>query len=56
MTDDPARQIEPGDPLQTARRMYQAFAAHDAPAILRMLAPGFRGVVSEGMPQGLGGA
>jgi 2-(1,2-epoxy-1,2-dihydrophenyl)acetyl-CoA isomerase len=40
---------------ETAQRLYDAFAAHDAKALLRALAPGFRGVVSTGMPNGLGG-
>ena len=40
---------------QIARRLYRAFAAHDAAALLAVLTPGFRCVVSEGMPQGLGG-
>lgn len=56
MTDDHGGQSMTGDRLQTARRLYEAFAAHDAAALLAVLAPGFRGVVAEGMPQGLGGA
>jgi hypothetical protein len=46
----------PDDRLQAAQRLYQAFAAHDARALLAVLTPGFRGVVSEGMPDGLGRA
>ncbi len=42
--------------LAAARRLYDAFAAHDAPALLEALTPGFRGVVSAGMPRDLGGA
>jgi ketosteroid isomerase-like protein len=41
--------------LQAARRLYDAFAAGDAKALLTAVTPGFRGVVSEGMPHGLGG-
>jgi uncharacterized protein len=43
------------DRLQTARRLYEAFAAHEAGALLAELTPGFRGVVCAGMPDGLGG-
>jgi ketosteroid isomerase-like protein len=50
------RHAIPDDRLQTAQRLYEAFAAHDAKALLAVLTPGFRGVVSEGMPDGLGGA
>jgi hypothetical protein len=39
MMDDPARQIMPDDRLQIAGRLYQAFAAHDATALLAVLAP-----------------
>ncbi len=31
--------------LAAARRLYDAFAAHDAPALLEALTPGFLGVV-----------
>jgi Domain of unknown function (DUF4440) len=55
VTDDPVREVVPDDRLQIARCLYQAFAAHDAAALLTVLAPGFRGVVCEGMPQDLGG-
>jgi ketosteroid isomerase-like protein len=48
-------QAAPDDKLQAAQRLYEAFAAHDARALLAVLIPGFRGVVSEGMPDGLGG-
>jgi ketosteroid isomerase-like protein len=43
------------DPLSTARRLYDAFAAHDGPALLDVLAEDFVGDVSEGMPLGVGG-
>lgn len=47
---------EPGtDSLRAARRLYDAFAAHDAAALLAAVTPGFRGVVAAGMPHGLGG-
>lgn len=41
--------------LATAARLYSAFEAGDAQALLDVLAPDFRGVVSAGMPEGLGG-
>jgi hypothetical protein len=44
------------EPLETARRLYEAFAAKDVGALLALLAPQFHGVVSEGMPDGLGGS
>ena len=44
------------DNLNAARRLYDAFGAQDARALLAALAPGFRGVVSDGMPEGLGGS
>jgi uncharacterized protein len=44
------------DKSQAARRLYDAFGSHDAQALLAALAPGFRGVVSDGMPEGLGGS
>ena len=44
------------EPLETARRLYDAFAAKDAGALIALLAPEFHGVVSEGMPDGLGGS
>lgn len=50
------RHAMPNDRLQTAQRLYGAFAAHDATALLAVLAPGFCGIVCEGMPDGLGGA
>lgn len=43
------------DPLPTARRLYDALAAHDGPALLDVLAEDFVGDVSEGMPLGVGG-
>jgi uncharacterized protein len=42
--------------LATAARLYLAFEAADAQALLDVLAPDFRGVVSAGMPDGLGGS
>lgn len=52
MTDEPARRNEiPGIVVE----LYQAFAAHDAKAMRGLLTPGFRGVVTDGMPHGLGG-
>lgn len=41
--------------VEAARRLYAAFEAADAPALLEALDPGFRGVVAQGMPAGLGG-
>lgn len=41
--------------LQTAQQLYHAFAAHDGTALLAILTPGFRGIVSEGMPEETGG-
>jgi len=38
-----------------ARRLYDAFAARDAGALLAALHPSFGGVVSAGMPLGVGG-
>jgi ketosteroid isomerase-like protein len=38
-----------------AERLYAAFAEADAEGLLAVLAPDFRGVVSAGMPAGLGG-
>jgi ketosteroid isomerase-like protein len=43
------------DNLTVARRLYAGFAAHDARAILEVLSPSFVGVVSPGMPLGVGG-
>lgn len=52
MTDEPARRNEiPGIVVE----LYRAFAAHDGKAMRGLLAPGFRGVVTDGMPRGLGG-
>jgi ketosteroid isomerase-like protein len=47
---------EGGANLAAAARLYSAFEARDAEALLELLAPDFRGVVSAGMPEGLGGA
>lgn len=41
--------------LNTAKRLYRALAAHDRDALMEMLSETFRGRVSEGMPDGLGG-
>jgi uncharacterized protein len=41
--------------LIPAQRLYGAFEAHDGQALLDALTPDFRGVVSAGMPRGLGG-
>jgi len=41
--------------LDLARRLYDAFLAHDAPAIISLLKPDFEGKVSTGMPLGVGG-
>jgi uncharacterized protein len=46
---------EHGANLATAARLYWAFEARDAEALLELLAPDFRGVVSAGMPDDLGG-
>lgn len=43
------------DQLDAARRLYEAFAARDAPAILAALDDDFVGTVSPGMPLGVGG-
>ena len=45
----------PGDTLRIAAELYQAFAAHDAKAMRGLLTTDFRGVVTDGMPRGLGG-
>jgi ketosteroid isomerase-like protein len=45
----------PADSVQVASRLYQAFAAHDRDALLATLAGSFRGRVTDGMPNGLGG-
>lgn len=41
--------------LAAARRLYDAFEAHDGRALLEAMSPSFRGVVSAGMPRDLGG-
>lgn len=41
--------------LGIAHRLYEAFQAHDAGAMLATLAPSFRGVVTDGMPDSFGG-
>lgn len=40
---------------EVARRLYDAFAARDADALLSVLHPSFVGLVSAGMPLGVGG-
>jgi uncharacterized protein len=42
-------------PTAVARRLYDAMAAGDATALLRLLADDFEGSVSAGMPCGVGG-
>jgi uncharacterized protein len=51
-TSEPA---VPDENLQAARRLYAAFRAQDATALLEAMTPGFRGIVADGMPNGLGG-
>jgi len=41
--------------IEAASRLYDAFAARDAGALLAALHPSFAGVVSAGMPLGVGG-
>jgi uncharacterized protein len=41
--------------LRTARRLYEAFGAQDARALLEIITPDFHGVVTDGMPIELGG-
>jgi uncharacterized protein len=43
------------DNLEVAHRLYKAFQSHDAAGMLAVLAPEFRGVVSDGMPNHFGG-
>jgi ketosteroid isomerase-like protein len=43
------------DQVQIAQRLYDALNAHDARGIMAVLDPHFVGVVSEGMPLGVGG-
>ena len=42
--------------MRTARRLYKAFDSQNAGALLAVLAPRFRGIVSDGMPDSLGGS
>lgn len=42
--------------LDVARRLYDGFRAYDAEAILAQLHPEFEGIVSAGMPLGVGGS
>jgi ketosteroid isomerase-like protein len=44
------------DNLQRARRLYEGFESRDIRALLAALAPDFRGVACDGMPEGLGGS
>jgi uncharacterized protein len=41
--------------IDLARRLYDGFLAQDAAAILGLLRPDFEGIVSAGMPLGVGG-
>jgi 2-(1,2-epoxy-1,2-dihydrophenyl)acetyl-CoA isomerase len=41
--------------LEIAHRVYEAIHAHDAKAAIALMAPSFRGVASDGMPDSLGG-
>jgi ketosteroid isomerase-like protein len=41
--------------LDTAERLYEAFAAHDAERLVALLHPDFRGEVTAGLPHDLGG-
>ena len=41
--------------LRIAHRLYEAVEAHDAGAMVATLAPTFRGVASDGLPDSLGG-
>jgi 2-(1,2-epoxy-1,2-dihydrophenyl)acetyl-CoA isomerase len=43
------------DPTAIARRLYDAFAAHDGEALLAAMTEDFVGTVSAGMPLGVGG-
>ena len=52
MSTEAARQ---GVNTRIAAELYRTFAAHDAKAMRALLTPGFRGVVTDGMPRGLGG-
>src|SRR5262245_47223295 len=42
-------------PTAVARRLYEAFAHTDAPALFDLLTDDFVGTVSTGMPHGVGG-
>ena len=48
-------EADPNANRAAAEALYAAFAETDAEALLAILAPDFRGVVSAGMPAGLGG-
>jgi uncharacterized protein len=43
------------DPAAIAQRLYNAFAAHDGEALLAAMTEDFVGIVSAGMPLGVGG-
>ena len=45
----------PADSVRVASRLYRALAARDRDGLLNLLAAGFRGYVTDGMPNGLGG-
>ena len=45
----------PLDSLQAARRLYDALSMHNAKKLIAAVTATFRGVVAEGMPDGLGG-
>lgn len=42
-------------PEQVAQRLYDAINGQDLQALMAALAPGFLGIVSDGMPLGVGG-
>jgi uncharacterized protein len=49
------RKAEMSDQVKAAQRLYDAFAARDADALLDAMDEQFAGRVSEGMPLGVGG-
>ncbi len=55
MTTEPTAPTPPAPGPPAAARLYAAFAADDASALLAALTPDFRGVVADGMPLDLGG-
>jgi ketosteroid isomerase-like protein len=44
------------NPTEIAKRLYDAFARTDGPALMELLTEDFVGTVSAGMPHGVGGA